>query len=240
MTYGDGSRSGREMRTSCKGFPPMVTLDIAAHEMAHGVTEYTSGLIYEHSWGGINEGLSGKAGSGLTVETAGRDGMGAGAAQQGPAAAPQSGARREERPCCPLSPLSPLSPTHPHPTLTHPNPHPDIMSQCVLDYAHDNGYPRGADFQIGSQLYQDGCSRKVWGTGRLRATPCTRAGQKAGRTAQQQPFLGRWQAPRALESTHSCAVHIVRASSPSPPVPALHDQPHRRQQPLLGLLASPL
>jgi Zn-dependent metalloprotease len=60
MTYGDGSRSPRELTSSCSGFPPMVTLDIAAHEMAHGVTEYTSGLIYEHSSGGINEALSGE------------------------------------------------------------------------------------------------------------------------------------------------------------------------------------
>lgn len=47
MTYGDGSRDPRALNTSCKGFPPMVTLDITAHEMSHGVTEYTSGLIYE-------------------------------------------------------------------------------------------------------------------------------------------------------------------------------------------------
>ena len=47
MTYGDGSRDPRRLNASCAGFPPMVTLDIAAHEMAHGVTEHTSGLIYE-------------------------------------------------------------------------------------------------------------------------------------------------------------------------------------------------
>jgi len=59
MTYGDGSRDPKALTTSCKGFPPMVTLDITAHEMQHGVTEHTSGLIYQHSYGGINEGLSG-------------------------------------------------------------------------------------------------------------------------------------------------------------------------------------
>ena len=58
MTYGDGSRDPKLMTTSCSGFPPMVTLDIAAHELSHGVTEYTSGLIYQHSYGGINEALS--------------------------------------------------------------------------------------------------------------------------------------------------------------------------------------
>jgi Zn-dependent metalloprotease len=62
MTYGDGSRPATATTTSCKGFPPMVTLDITAHEMAHGVTEHTSGLVYQHSYGGINEGLSGGLG----------------------------------------------------------------------------------------------------------------------------------------------------------------------------------
>ncbi|GBF89960.1 peptidase [Raphidocelis subcapitata] len=94
MTYGDGSRSPRELSSSCKGFPPMVTLDIAAHEMAHGVTEYTSGLVYEHSSGGINEALS------------------------------------------------------------------DIMAQCVLDYAHEQGHPRGPDYLVGSQLFQGNCTRR--------------------------------------------------------------------------------
>ena len=47
MTYGDGSRDPKALNSSCKGFPPMVTLDITAHEMGHGVTEHTSGLVYE-------------------------------------------------------------------------------------------------------------------------------------------------------------------------------------------------
>lgn len=46
MTYGDGSRNPKNI-SSCDGFPPLVALDITAHEMSHGVTEYTSGLLYQ-------------------------------------------------------------------------------------------------------------------------------------------------------------------------------------------------
>jgi Zn-dependent metalloprotease len=49
MTYGDGD--GVE-------FGPLVSLDVAGHEMTHGVTEYTAGLAYSGEAGGINEATS--------------------------------------------------------------------------------------------------------------------------------------------------------------------------------------
>ena len=47
MTYGDGSF-----------FTPLVSLDVAGHEMSHGVTSRTAGLIYSGESGGLNEGTS--------------------------------------------------------------------------------------------------------------------------------------------------------------------------------------
>ncbi|HXF42828.1 MAG TPA: M4 family metallopeptidase [Pyrinomonadaceae bacterium] len=49
MTYGDGDGST---------FTPLVTLDIAGHEMTHGVTEYTAGLTYSGESGALNESMS--------------------------------------------------------------------------------------------------------------------------------------------------------------------------------------
>lgn len=54
MTFGDGLSI----------FYPLVSLDISAHEIAHGVTEQNSGLQYQGQSGGINEAfsdISGKA-----------------------------------------------------------------------------------------------------------------------------------------------------------------------------------
>ncbi|HMN76493.1 MAG TPA: M4 family metallopeptidase [Burkholderiaceae bacterium] len=48
MTYGDGSGS----------ILPLVSLDVAGHEMSHGVTSRTAGLIYSGESGGLNEGTS--------------------------------------------------------------------------------------------------------------------------------------------------------------------------------------
>ncbi len=51
MTYGDGSSS--------QGCGPLArSLDVTAHELTHGVTEYESGLVYSGEPGGINESLS--------------------------------------------------------------------------------------------------------------------------------------------------------------------------------------
>ncbi|MEU4478238.1 M4 family metallopeptidase [Micromonospora sp. NPDC023966] len=48
MTYGDGSGNSR----------PLVSLDVAGHEMSHGVTEALSGLVYSGEAGGLNEATS--------------------------------------------------------------------------------------------------------------------------------------------------------------------------------------
>lgn len=49
MSYGDGNGSS---------FSPLVTLDIAGHEMTHGVTEYTANLTYANESGALNESMS--------------------------------------------------------------------------------------------------------------------------------------------------------------------------------------
>ncbi|MFF8918538.1 M4 family metallopeptidase [Streptomyces sp. NPDC015032] len=48
MTYGDGSGNAN----------PLTSLDVAAHEMSHGVTSNTAGLIYSGESGGLNEATS--------------------------------------------------------------------------------------------------------------------------------------------------------------------------------------
>jgi len=52
MTFGDGASR----------FYPLTSLDISAHEVAHGVTEQNSGLIYANMSGGINEAFSDMSG----------------------------------------------------------------------------------------------------------------------------------------------------------------------------------
>lgn len=52
MTFGDGAST----------FYPLVSLDVTAHEVAHGLTEQNSGLIYSEQSGGINEAFSDMAG----------------------------------------------------------------------------------------------------------------------------------------------------------------------------------
>ena len=49
MTYGDGDGVN---------LSPLVALDIAGHEMSHGVTSHTAGLIYTGESGGLNEATS--------------------------------------------------------------------------------------------------------------------------------------------------------------------------------------
>ncbi|NHN54585.1 M4 family metallopeptidase [Calidifontibacter sp. DB0510] len=48
MTYGDGANNAN----------PLVELDVAGHEMSHGVTENTAGLVYSGDPGGLNEATS--------------------------------------------------------------------------------------------------------------------------------------------------------------------------------------
>ncbi len=49
MTYGDGNGTT---------FGPLTSLDVAGHEMTHGVTENTAGLTYSGESGGLNEATS--------------------------------------------------------------------------------------------------------------------------------------------------------------------------------------
>ena len=49
MSYGDGNGTT---------FGPLVTLDIAGHEMTHGITQYTAGLTYANESGALNESMS--------------------------------------------------------------------------------------------------------------------------------------------------------------------------------------
>ncbi|MGW6919499.1 M4 family metallopeptidase [Kitasatospora sp. NPDC054939] len=48
MTYGDGDYNAK----------PLTAIDVAAHEMTHGVTSYTAGLRYSGESGGLNEATS--------------------------------------------------------------------------------------------------------------------------------------------------------------------------------------
>jgi hypothetical protein len=48
MTYGDGGTT----------FSPLTSLDVAGHEMSHGVTAATDGLVYTGDAGGLNESTS--------------------------------------------------------------------------------------------------------------------------------------------------------------------------------------
>ncbi|MEM7657237.1 MAG: M4 family metallopeptidase, partial [Bacteroidota bacterium] len=49
MTYGDGDGAGATALTS---------IDIVAHELTHGITEYSAGLIYMNESGALNESFS--------------------------------------------------------------------------------------------------------------------------------------------------------------------------------------
>jgi Zn-dependent metalloprotease len=49
MTYGDGDGTS---------FGPLVSLDVAGHEMSHGVTEHSANLTYDGESGGLNEATS--------------------------------------------------------------------------------------------------------------------------------------------------------------------------------------
>ncbi|MBR7799597.1 M4 family metallopeptidase [Undibacterium sp. FT137W] len=57
MTFGDGYSY----------FYPLVSMDVAGHEVSHGFTEQNSGLIYEFQSGGMNEAFSDMAGEATEV-----------------------------------------------------------------------------------------------------------------------------------------------------------------------------
>ncbi|QSQ27700.1 M4 family metallopeptidase [Pyxidicoccus parkwayensis] len=56
MSYGDGDG---------KDAGPLTALDIAGHEIAHGLTERTAGLVYSGESGGLNEAMSDIMGAGV-------------------------------------------------------------------------------------------------------------------------------------------------------------------------------
>lgn len=66
MTYGDGNGTA---------VTPLISLDVVAHEIVHGVTEYTASLIYMGEAGALNESFSDIFGAALEFEfdTAGGD-----------------------------------------------------------------------------------------------------------------------------------------------------------------------
>lgn len=54
MTYGDGSAQ----QGVGGGFLPLTSMDVCAHEIGHGVCEFTSNLVYQRESGAMNEGFS--------------------------------------------------------------------------------------------------------------------------------------------------------------------------------------
>ena len=55
MSYGDGSSNGNEGNGF---FDALTSLDVAAHEIGHAVTEFTANLAYQRESGGMNEAFS--------------------------------------------------------------------------------------------------------------------------------------------------------------------------------------
>ncbi|MEQ8624895.1 MAG: M4 family metallopeptidase [Vicingaceae bacterium] len=60
MTYGDGNPS--------QNTTPLVTIDVVGHEIAHGLTEFSAGLIYANESGALNESFSDIFGTVLEFE----------------------------------------------------------------------------------------------------------------------------------------------------------------------------
>lgn len=54
MSYGDGSC----VSEGCNGFDALTSIDVAAHEIGHAVTEFTANLAYQRESGALNEGFS--------------------------------------------------------------------------------------------------------------------------------------------------------------------------------------
>ncbi|MSP69623.1 MAG: T9SS type A sorting domain-containing protein [Bacteroidetes bacterium] len=51
MSYGDGTQTPG-------GFNPLVSIDVCGHEFAHGVTQFSCGLVYSYESGAMNEAFS--------------------------------------------------------------------------------------------------------------------------------------------------------------------------------------
>jgi Zn-dependent metalloprotease len=59
MNFGDGTYGTTGVGSACKQeFRPVVTLDVAAHEFGHGITEATCNLVFQKESGALNEGFS--------------------------------------------------------------------------------------------------------------------------------------------------------------------------------------
>jgi|GEM_PF-280750 len=56
MTYGDGTYQGGTHPDGA--FAPLTSMDVCAHEIGHGVCEYTADLVYQRESGAMNEGFS--------------------------------------------------------------------------------------------------------------------------------------------------------------------------------------
>ncbi|NND87655.1 MAG: peptidase, partial [Flavobacteriaceae bacterium] len=56
MTYGDGSYQGGQHPDG--SFAPLTSMDVCAHEIGHGVCEFTADLVYQRESGAMNEGFS--------------------------------------------------------------------------------------------------------------------------------------------------------------------------------------
>ena len=69
MTYGDGDGTN---------FTPLVSLDVTGHEISHGVTQYSSNLLYQSESGALNESFSDIFGNLIEFETEGAPGVGTG------------------------------------------------------------------------------------------------------------------------------------------------------------------
>jgi Zn-dependent metalloprotease len=57
MTYGDGSYQGGT-NPNAGSFAPLTSMDVCAHEIGHGVCEFTADLVYQRESGAMNEGFS--------------------------------------------------------------------------------------------------------------------------------------------------------------------------------------
>jgi len=69
MLYGDGNGGS---------FTPLVSLDVCGHELTHGVTQYTSNLIYANESGALNESFSDIFGNLVEFSKEGEPGIGTG------------------------------------------------------------------------------------------------------------------------------------------------------------------
>ncbi|MFV8393268.1 M4 family metallopeptidase [Flavobacterium sp. LB2P6] len=56
MTYGDGSYQGGTKPNG--SFGPLTSMDVCAHEIGHGVCQFTANLVYQRESGAMNEGFS--------------------------------------------------------------------------------------------------------------------------------------------------------------------------------------